>query len=130
MAILSLADAKAAVVADEIASYEVAINAHLETAGTVEFLEDAAQPNPIVILTFPGKVLTPQGIAGLKAAITASGWTAVVVENGFEPPRQGIGSSGAPRRAQVTVTFKPAAATGGDTGGDTGKQTPVVKDGE
>lgn len=117
MAILSLVDAKAAVVAEEIAPYEKAINAHLETAGTVEYLEDATQLNKIVIHTFAGKVLTPQGVAGLKAAITASGWTDVVVENGFEPPRQGIGSSGAARRPQVTVTFKPAASGGG---GDTG----------
>lgn len=112
MAIPSLADVKAKVSAEEIAPYEADIVAHLETPGTIEFLEDEDQPNRSVIRTFPGKVLTPQGIAALKASITAGGWTAVTVTNGFEPPRQGIGSSGAPQRVMVTVSFKPAASGG------------------
>lgn len=117
MAIPSLATVKAKVTSEEIASYEADITKYLETPGTLEFLEDTTRPNRAVVRTYPGKVLTPQGIDALEASIATAGYTAGVVTNGFEPPRQGIGASGAPARPQVTVTFKPAAPVTPPVGG-------------
>lgn len=110
MAIPSLAEAKAKVTSEEIAVYESDITKHLESAVTIEFLEDEQQLNRTVIRVFPGKTISAPALAALKASIEAAGWTDVKVENGTEPPRQGIGSSGAPSRPQVTVSFKPAAS--------------------
>lgn len=112
MAIPSLAEAKAAVFAVEIAPYEADITKYLEQENILEFLSDTAQTNRTVIRTFPGQTLSVLGIDALKASITAAGWTSVTVVNGFEPPRQGIGSSGAPARPMVTVSFAPPAAGG------------------
>ncbi|ABY63207.1 virion structural protein [Pseudomonas phage 201phi2-1] len=117
MAIPSLADIKATVSAAEIAPYEADITAHLETAGTVEYLETA--PAAMIVRTYPGKVITPQGIEALKAALTAAGWLTPTVVNGHEIPASGIGVNTQQPRPQVTVTFKPPAATPPepDTGG-------------
>jgi len=109
MAIPSLAEVKASVSAAEIASYEADITKHLETAGTVEYLESA--PGASVIRTYPGKVITPQGIEALVAALTAAGWLEPKVVNGLEIPATGIGASTAAPRPQVTVSFKPPAST-------------------
>lgn len=116
MAIPTLAEVKAAVTAAEIAPFEAAIKAYLETAQMVAYLENGAATH-IVIRTFEDAELTTVGVAALKAAIEAAGWTAVVVENRFGPVREGIGISQGPAKKQVFVSFKPGAATPPEGGG-------------
>lgn len=112
MAIPTLAEVKAAVTAAEIAPFEAAIKAYLETAAMVAYLENGASTH-IVIREFADAELTPAGITALKASITDAEWTSVVVENRFGPVRDGIGISQGPAKKLVFVSFKPAAAGGG-----------------
>ena len=107
MAIPSLDALKVAVSASEIAPFEAEITAYLETAATLAYLENPAVTAPIVIRTFPGKELSAPGIVALKAAITAGGWTTVVVENQYGPAAEGIGISTGPAEKIVFVSFKP-----------------------
>lgn len=116
MAIPTLAEVKAAVTGAEIAPFEAAIKAYLETAAMVAYLENGAASH-IVIRVFEDKELTPVGIDALKASIEAAGWTTVVVENRFGPAREGLGISQGPAKKQVFVSFAPAAVTPPDEGG-------------
>ena len=113
MAIPSLADLKVAVSASEIAPFEAEITDYLESAATLAYLENVAVTNHIVIRTFPGKELTTPGIVALKAAITAGGWTSVVVENQYGPAAQGLGISTGPAEKIVFVSFKPTPVVPG-----------------
>lgn len=115
MSIPSQAEAKAASLAAEIAPIEAALTAYLEHPQQVAYLESAVA-DKIIIRTFKDVELTEPGIEALKASITAAGWTTPVVENQYTPVEVGLGISRGPQKKLLFVSFKPAAAAGGDGG--------------
>lgn len=110
MAILTLAEVKEQVVANEIAPYEEEIVKHLLTSDTVAYLENDEITNKVLSRTFLNRTLSEPGIEALEASLTAAGWTDVVVENQPSPAPVGIGRSNAQAGHQVFVSFKPAGS--------------------
>lgn len=109
MTIPSQAEAKAASIAAEIAPFEEALKKYLELPSTVAYL-DGTFAVKTIIQTYLGSKLTDEGVEALEAAITAAGWTAVVVENQLTPAEVGIGINNGHSKPLLFVSFKPGAA--------------------
>lgn len=107
MAIPTKAQAKAAVIAAEIAPFEKEITAYLQTPAMVTYLE-GAPAGKTVIRTFLDKELSEAGVLALMESIEDAGWITVVVENKFTSAEVGLGISRGPQKKEVLVSFKPA----------------------
>ena len=80
MAILTLVEAGTKSAADEIDSFEAAINEYLAKPSTVDFLNDPDQAVHFVHRQFRDVTISATSIAALKKAIEDAGWKSVTVE--------------------------------------------------
>lgn len=124
MAIPTIEEVKTEVTAKEIAPFEQGIVEHLESVSTVDYSENTAITNKVVLVSFKGKEISEVGIEALEASIKAGGYTNVSVKNTTEPKRDGIGSNAAPTAPEkvVVVSFNigaaptPSNGSGGSSG--------------